>query len=633
MEEALQHPGTGEPLGLLVEVEEPNPLLVQALEYADRGYKVFPLSPRGKTPLTLHGFKEGTTNNRQIIDWWERWPDANIGIATGRASGIVVIDVDGEDGYGSLRELEARYGPLRETARVLTGGGGEHLVFQWPGRAVANSARKVAAGIDVRGDGGYVVAAPSVHQSGNAYEWIDDREPLTMPEPVLALLEGAVNALPHRPDPQPETVSEATELSRYGQKALFEEAGKVESAVEGTRNDTLVRAAFKVGQLVPHEIPEDVARSVLISSAESCGLPRREAEKTTESGLSAGMDEARFPETQEATPAPSAVSAGRLQLRPASDFAVEQARFLWGNRLPIGELTLLFGQEGIGKSYITTAIAAAITNGTQLPDSQGQEVEGKVVMAVYEDSISKTVLPRLRSLGANEHLVHIIEMAEEEAFSPKDVPQLAEVLRSDPDIKLIVIDPVGSFVMDSEANSMSDIRRALSRLIAAAHETETAVLLVHHDNKSEYSNVLSKSAGSKAFTQVPRSVLTVWKDRTTDETFIGHIKHNLSGQAPAIEFGFDGSGSFAWFGVRRDVSPDRAYEEPERIPASKRDDAANWLRERLAHGQPMPSAYLIDQAKVIGITKRTLQRARKDVGARFLRTENGTDWQLPKEEQ
>ncbi len=158
-----------------------------ALAYAGRGVPVFPCVPGGKRPLTHNGFWDATTQARRIEAWWGRWPAANVGVPTGRRSGLLVLDADPRDGgFESLALLERENGPLPETARARTGGGGVHVFFGYPaGETVRNSAGMLGAGLDVRGEGGYVVVPPSRTQA--AYEWID-RSPPAGPEWLLARL-------------------------------------------------------------------------------------------------------------------------------------------------------------------------------------------------------------------------------------------------------------------------------------------------------------------------------------------------------------------------------------------------------------------------------------------------------------
>ena len=136
----------------------------------------------GKHPRTLHGLSDATSDPDCIRDWWEMWPEANIGLATGARSGLFVLDVDqATGGWDTLDALQAKYGQLPETPTVITGGLGAHLYFRHPGRRVPNSVGKLGPGLDVRGDGGFVVVAPSLHRSGRRYAWDAVRRPDRIP--------------------------------------------------------------------------------------------------------------------------------------------------------------------------------------------------------------------------------------------------------------------------------------------------------------------------------------------------------------------------------------------------------------------------------------------------------------------
>jgi hypothetical protein len=160
-------------------------LLECALQYAGRKWHVFPLHSLQagrcscgqdcgrnacKHPRVKSGFKAATTDARQIEAWWRKWPNANIGIATGAVSRIVVIDIDGAEGAATLKTLVEQHGALPRTAIVKTTRG-LHIYFAMPSGCgpIPCSARN---GLDVRGDGGFVVAPPSRHASGNTYQWL-----------------------------------------------------------------------------------------------------------------------------------------------------------------------------------------------------------------------------------------------------------------------------------------------------------------------------------------------------------------------------------------------------------------------------------------------------------------------------
>lgn len=148
----------------------------------DIGLKAFPCN--GKTPVTLHGCKDATTDPVQIARWWGNGSTYNVAIATGH--GLVVLDVDADHNVGkygdeTLAELERKYGPLPETWTCLTGGGGAHYYFQCDDPALT-VAVGFAPGLDYRGAGGYVIAPPSIHPTtGRAYEWEVSSTPTNVP--------------------------------------------------------------------------------------------------------------------------------------------------------------------------------------------------------------------------------------------------------------------------------------------------------------------------------------------------------------------------------------------------------------------------------------------------------------------
>lgn len=150
-----------------------------AVAYARRGWAVFALKPRSKEPATTHGVKDATTDAEAVDEWWTEHPRCNIGIAMGSASGgLVAIDVDvdeaaGKDGMATLRSWERDHGELPETASTITGRGGSHILYRMDG---ARNSVNQDAGVDVRGEGGYIVAPPSVHPNGGRYEWEYDPE-------------------------------------------------------------------------------------------------------------------------------------------------------------------------------------------------------------------------------------------------------------------------------------------------------------------------------------------------------------------------------------------------------------------------------------------------------------------------
>ncbi len=171
-------------------------LLQAALSYARMGWHVFPVHNRDETspsrcscraqkcpspakhPRTQNGLKDASADSDVIGAWWTQWPRANIAVATGAISGVVVLDIDPRHGGDvSLESLEDLFGKLPHTVECLTGGGGRHIYFKHPGGYVPNSSGKLGRGVDVRGDGGYVLAPPSDHVDNREYVWEASSEP------------------------------------------------------------------------------------------------------------------------------------------------------------------------------------------------------------------------------------------------------------------------------------------------------------------------------------------------------------------------------------------------------------------------------------------------------------------------
>lgn len=280
-----------------------NELRDAALGYAYRGWRVFPLhgivngactcgrtdcSSAGKHPLVRRGLYEATTDMKQIQSWWRRWQSANIGIATGADSGIAVIDVDLPL---ALESLDRFIGKLQPTLTGLTGGGGVHLIYRCSDETLGNAAGRLPGmegdlqGVDLRANGGYIVAAPSVHRSGASYEWLDpNREVaaapgwLKQPKRVYVDVQGA------------ETTDFEGDGTPYGLAVLNDEILRLQAAQPGTRNHELNRCSFILAQLVAGgELLESSVLSTLLTIGLSIGLDEPECRQTIDSGFNAGL--------------------------------------------------------------------------------------------------------------------------------------------------------------------------------------------------------------------------------------------------------------------------------------------------------------------------------------------------------
>jgi len=240
-----------------------------ALEYLARGWSVIPVEPRGKRPLVAWlEFQDRQPTAAEVAGWFGHWPEANLGIVTGVVSGLAVLDVDaGHGGAQSLVGLENAHGPLPRTITVATGGGGRHLYFSHPGGVVHNKVG-LAAGIDLRGDGGCVVAPPSLHPSGRRYAWVPGGAP---GQERLASLPPWLRQLA-RPGP-----------GRAGHPLTHWRERVRRRTLEGERNNTIASLA---GHLFWHGVDAEVVFELLEAwNREHCEppLPVEEVARVVES--------------------------------------------------------------------------------------------------------------------------------------------------------------------------------------------------------------------------------------------------------------------------------------------------------------------------------------------------------------
>jgi hypothetical protein len=237
----------------------------------------------GKHPRLRRWQRLAATNPGLVGEWWRRWPDANLGLATGRR--FDVLDVDGGQGMEALRAALS-IAPAEHPGPVArTGGGGWHLLYALTG---LGNRVGLLPGVDWRGRDGLIVAPPSQHISGHRYTWV---RPLTATLPDVPAGLRRLLASPATPRATlPPAPTAAGRRGGYGQAALARERTAVAAARPGRRNATLNRAAFNLGQLVAAGLLDaDQVRTVLLAAALEAGNPNAKAQATIASGLRGGM--------------------------------------------------------------------------------------------------------------------------------------------------------------------------------------------------------------------------------------------------------------------------------------------------------------------------------------------------------
>lgn len=278
-----------------------------AQHYVAQGWPVFPCRSHAeehvdqatgeiitlgeKTPLTPNGFKGATRFPRIIERWWSDWPDAAVGLPTGEKTGFFALDIDnkpgGANGFDWLSEMEAEHGPLPDTARVTSPNGGLHIYFKY----VVGTRNRGALGaaVDIRSEGGYVLAAGSTMANGRSYKWeTDTREIADAPAWLLDLL------LPKSAPAHTQYSLSAATNNAYVDAAVDRELADLAGAPMGTRNNALNDAAFSIGTIVgAGALSEAEARALLQDVARGWGRDWSRCCKTIENGLKAGIQNPR----------------------------------------------------------------------------------------------------------------------------------------------------------------------------------------------------------------------------------------------------------------------------------------------------------------------------------------------------
>ena len=581
-----------------------------ALYYASLGLAVFPLKPQGKAPLTEHGCKDATWEETQIERWWARWPSAGIGIATGEASGgLLVIDLDvdedkGIDGRESLRRWEMAHGPLPgNTWLSITGRGGYHYFYQ-VNRETKNRAG-LYEGVDVRGDGGYIVAPPSIHPNGRAYEWEQGPE-----DGPLAEADGRVWAFLAGGDK-----SQRAEGQGGGQS--FEAP---EQIPEGQRVQTLMR--LLCSQQAKGLSDGAIRAAVRAENEAKCVPPLTDAE----------LEKEVF--RYEKGTAPYAArydsAAGSFKPSPKADpvtlttmDAVEEKTPEWliPGYLPKNEICILAGDGGAGKTSIWCAIAAAVSSGgksflepfeTVNPFTGTYREPGKVIYFSAEDSAEYTLKGRLRRAGARMENIAFLDAGDKRFKDIKfDSPALEALIAANSPV-LVIFDPIQSFTPPKvQMERRNDMRACMTPMIGWGREYGATFLIIVHTNKQTGAWGRKRIADSANSWDTARSVM-IAGEAGDGLRYLSQEKCNVGPLSPTILYRLDGGG------ITFDSTTEKRDREfmlegqAARYQAPAREDAKEFILDYLKDGEK-ETAELDGMMKAQGISTGTLKRAKAEL--------------------
>jgi putative DNA primase/helicase len=625
-------------------IAEKNPLLRAARYYTlQLELPVFPLQPNGKIPATPNGFKDATTDELTVCAWWKDTPAANIGLPTGQRSGFFVLDVDPKNGgLESLAKLPEL--PLTRIAR--TPSGGFHYFFTWQ-TPLGNSAGKLGPGLDTRGEGGYVVVAPSV-VDGKRYEWVNEDDPAELPDWLLdRLLPPPPPSSPPKNPVERRLVSASQLIDPRRAKAaatLIERAGELS---EGERNTGTFRTAAALREVATNDVEWEEYRARLLDvlpygNGSGPAFTEAEAERTVKSAEGRTVLGVWQPTMSLDMAGAQAVKERQsgLSVTWATEIEVKRLEWLWPNYIPLGALGILAGAPKVGKSAVAIDLAARVTTGRAMPDGS-PGIKGRALIVAPEDGPDGA---KVRFMAAGGDLASFgLLWADDDVppTFPDDTSHLERLIRAY-DIRLVVIDNLDAVAgRKLDMNKAKDVTEMLAPLQAVAKRTGAAILAIEHTRKGGTGNPLDNVLGSRKVTGVARFVAFVLRDNDNSaERLFGVYGNYAAEDDGTLRFTLESVGDdargiqVAWQG-EANVSLSNAMLAGYEPPDSALGEAKAFLREVLASG-PVASETIRRDALERDISISTLKRARValKIKPEQISTSTGraTYWQLPTEE-
>lgn len=575
-----------------------------ALDYAHRGFPVFPCNPASKRPLTeadidpvsgkqiegTGGFKKASCDMQQIKAWWGKWPGAMIGIPMGARSGVWAIDPDAPkppsniDGRQNWAELKIKNGGHAHTHTHDTPGGGQHILFVYhPDKPITNREGGLAGlGINVRGEGGYIIAPPSMAANGKRYEYAEPLDVFHFAEAPDWLYDLILTKPPiskqaaARVQPPAHSTNRIASHRHYAEAALRGERDDLAAMMIGNRNNKLNIAALKLGTLVAAgELSEGEVTEALYDAAIANGLVADHGQcaamATINSGLSKGLQSPREipePKAKETLDNDKQTSPGSAKTAPpveifwhGIDYHRELRPWLIKELIPQLGQGLASGQWGAGKTFAAVDLAASVM--TAIPFA-GREVcrRGGVLFIAAEGAneipirLQAVVDQKLRALvPPADGVLHTVDLNRLPFAWIEDCPSLKDELSFERllataasvassmkeqfgiDLVLIIVDTLAAAADFADANDAAEGQRIMGRLNALSRLTGAFVLAVDHFGKE----VERGTRGTSAKEASADVILALLADRNTAGT-ISNTRlavRKLRGGATGAETPFD----------------------------------------------------------------------------------------------
>ncbi len=315
-----------------------------------------------------------------------------------------------------------------------------------------------------------------------------------------------------------------------------------------------------------------------------------------------------------------------LKLISMDEVQTEEVAWLWYSYLPRGKLTIIQGDPGEGKTTFVLAVIAALTTGTPLPES-GQALEPlNVIYQTAEDGLADTIKPRLDAADADCARVLVIDESKRElTLCDERLEQAVHQTGA----QLVVLDPIQAYLgNDVDMHRANEVRPILKRVAAMAERTGCAVILIGHMNKAQGLKSGYRGLGSIDFRAAARSVLVVGRLKE-DPTIriMAQDKNSLAPEGRSVAFQLDGERGFLWKGVC-DLTVDDVLSGGGRLQ-TKTTQMEEELERMLT--EPVPAEAVLDRARDLGVSERTLMIAKKNLGVLSEKRGNQWYWKLPEQ--
>lgn len=598
-----------------------------ALNYAAMGWAVFPVS-KNKNPLTKNGCLDASKDPEVIKAWFTKYTGANVAIATGAVSGgLTIIDIDFDDdeckdGFDTFNKWMDANGCYIDSKSVTTGRGGRHIYLT----STEPFGNKVGAmkDIDIRGDGGYVVAPPSIHMNGREYFWDDEEQ-----EIVSVQSDSDVEFFLH-------------ECFKSSPKNKPLEIKK--EVVTGSRNDSIFKIAASY-QAKGNFTDDEILAFCKTYNAMNCNppLPDDELERTVKSALRYEKGTAktvikntetvndngsktftRETVSRNGKKTQEEVTEADLEMPSVDEIEECEIEWLIPGFIPRGCITFLSSDGGIGKTSLWCDTLAKITTGQKsIFEMKGiQEdnvpfgaIEGEVMYFSKEDPTNAVLKPKLKAAGANLKKIKCFGLDDDRVnniwYGSLLLDKLVEKYRP----AVVVFDTLQSFLPDGiDIAKRNEVRNAMTPLNQLGAKYGTTFWIICHTNKSSNSG-RNRMADSSDFWDIARSVLMAGETNEENVYYLSHEKCNYGRLQKTILFSHSNDNKIEFKGLTKKKDRDFQGERQVSHASPKTDEAKDFILEQL-EGAPnhiIEIKALIEVAKAAGIKEHTLEDARSEL--------------------